>query len=375
MDDNASGTVRVTNHFLGGDYAIDYVLPASGSSILDTAAINALVGGGSGNPGTPGGPGNGSDYTTIVDGTAAGEQLLGTNGRDLIHGLGGNDTLFGFGGDDKFDGGDGNDYLSGGNGSFSGSGNDILIGGAGSDTLVGEDGDDLLLGGAGNDKYIWQAGSGSDVVDNTGGGTDWLFFNGVDRTRLSFHPSGDDLIILVDGDLAQQVRVQNHFQGGDLSISCVQPSDGYAIPASDFAGPLTPLPAGSASSAATMSLMASESIAPMDRLSAQNEVVSRAPSLPHPGGDHQRLAGRSAWAFGPHMFDELPDHVSVHGGRASGQVVGIGREAQQLIEAMSRFHPVSAETTALHQDANWPDAMLVADSTHHFREPPKAAML
>ena len=47
-------------------------------------------------------------------------QLLGTNGRDLIHGLGGNDTIFGFGGDDKFVGGDGDDYLSGGNGSFSG---------------------------------------------------------------------------------------------------------------------------------------------------------------------------------------------------------------------------------------------------------------
>jgi Ca2+-binding RTX toxin-like protein len=105
----------------------------------------------------------------------------------------------------------------------------VLIGGAGVDTLVGED---VLIGGLGNDKYVWQAGSGSDVIDNTGGGTDWLFFNGIDRTRLSFHQSGDDLVILVDGDTAQQVRVQNHFQGGDLAISYLQPSDGYAIPAS-----------------------------------------------------------------------------------------------------------------------------------------------
>lgn len=375
VDGDANRTVRVTNHFVGGDSAIDFVQPASGS-MLDTAAINALVGGGSGDPGTPTEPGNDGDYPNIVDGTAAGEQLLGTNGRDLIHGLGGDDTIFGFGGDDKFDGGDGNDYLSGGNGSFSGSGNDILIGGAGSDTLVGEDGDDLLLGGTGDDQYIWQAGSGSDVIDNTGGGTDWLFFNGVDRSRLSFHQSGDDLIILVDGDLAQQVRVQNHFQGGDLSISYVQPSGGYAIPASDFAGLLTPLPTGFApNSVSAMSLMANESITPMDTLSAQGGADSRSSLLSRSGGGHQPLLGRSARGFGPDMIDELLDRVSVRGERAFGHASGIGREAQQLIEAMSRFHPISAETAALHQDANWPDEMLIASSAHHFREPPKAAML
>lgn len=374
VDGDANRTVRVTNHFVGGDAAIDFVQPASGS-MLDTAAINALIGGGSGGPGTPTEPGNDGDYTNIVDGTAAGEQLLGTNGRDLIHGLGGDDTIFGFGGDDKFDGGDGNDYLSGGNGSFSGSGNDILIGGAGSDTLVGEDGDDLLLGGTGDDQYIWQAGSGSDVIDNTGGGTDWLFFNGVDRSRLSFHQSGDDLIILVDGDLAQQVRVQNHFQGGDLSISYVQPSGGYAIPASDFAGLLTPLPTGFApNSVSTMSLMANESITPMDTLSAQAAADSRSSLLSRARGDHQPLPGRSARGFGPDMIDELLDRVSVRGGRAFGHASGIGREAQQLIEAMSRFHPISAETAALHQDANGSDAMLIASSIHPFREPLRAAM-
>lgn len=375
VDGDANRTVRVTNHFVGGDVAIDFVQPASGS-MLDTAAINALVGGGSGDPGTPTEPGNNGDYTNIVDGTAAGEQLLGTNGRDLIHGLGGDDTIFGFGGDDKFDGGDGNDYLSGGNGSFSGSGNDILIGGAGSDTLVGEDGDDLLLGGTGDDQYIWQAGSGSDVIDNTGGGTDWLFFNGVDRSRLSFHQSGDDLIILVDGDLAQQVRVQNHFQGGDLSISYVQPSGGYAIPASDFAGLLTPLPTGFApNSVSAMSLMANESITPMDTLSAQGGADSRSSLLSLSRGGLQPLSSRSARRFGPDMVDELLDRGSVPGERAFGHASGIGREAQQLIEAMSRFHPISAETAALHQDANWPDEMLIASSAHHFREPPKAAML
>lgn len=255
VDGDANSTVRVSNHFLGGDYAIDYVQPATGP-MLDTATINALIGGGS-SGGTPSDNiGNDGDYSNVVDGTSAGEQLLGSGGRDLIHGLGGNDTLFGFGGDDKFEGGDGDDYLSGGNGSFTGSGNDILIGGAGVDTLVGEDGSDVLLGGIGDDKYVWQAGSGSDLIDNSGGGTDWLFFNGVDRTRLSFHQDADDLVIVVDGDGSQQVRVQNHFLGGDSAISYVQPSDGFAIPASEFANLLTPMPAGLVG-AQTQSLMSS----------------------------------------------------------------------------------------------------------------------
>ncbi|MEZ0470990.1 beta strand repeat-containing protein [Luteimonas salinilitoris] len=241
VDANSASTVRVTNHFLGGDSAIDYVQP-DGGSMLDTAAINALVDDGPGG-GDPGG-GDDDDYSSVVEGTAAGEQLLGTNDRDLIRGLGGDDTIFGFQGDDKLEGGDGNDYLSGGNGSFSGSGNDILIGGAGADTLVGEDGDDRLFGGAGDDTYYYASGSGSDVIDNTGGGNDWIYLDGIARERLGFHRDGDDLIVRIDGDAGEQMRVLKHFQGGQHAIAFVQPGDGgYAIPASQFEDLLTPMSA------------------------------------------------------------------------------------------------------------------------------------
>lgn len=258
VDGNASATVRVTNHFLGGDYAIDFVQPASGS-LLNTAAINALAEDDGGNPGGGGNEGNDGDYSNVVTGTASGEQLLGTSGRDLIRGLAGNDTLFGFGGDDKFEGGDGDDYISGGNGSFSGSGNDILIGGNGNDTLVGEDGADMLIGGAGDDDYYYSAGSGSDTIDNVGGGTDWVFFNGIARERLSFHQDGDDLLIRVDASAASQVRVLGHFLGGGQAISYVQPGSGYAIPASEIPGLLTSLPQGFAAvSSGNASVLAAE---------------------------------------------------------------------------------------------------------------------
>ncbi|MBN6150275.1 hypothetical protein JR065_07985 [Xanthomonas sp. AmX2] len=262
VNGNASQRVTVTDHFLGGDMALDYLQPASGSA-LNTAAINALVtnngGGGDNGGGTPG-TGNDADYPSQKTGTATGEQIVGTSGRDLIKGLGGADTLFGMGADDKLDGGDGDDYLSGGNGSFSGSGNDILIGGAGDDQLVGEDGADTLFGGTGNDTYFYAAGSGVDTIDNTGGGTDWLYFDGIDRARLAYHRDGDDLIVRVDGDAGQQMRVVGHFLGGERAIAYVQPGDGgFAISAATIAGQLTPL--GSASrSASAASLTAAPTL-------------------------------------------------------------------------------------------------------------------
>jgi len=341
---DASKTVRVLNHFLGGDAAIDFVQPASGS-MLDTTAINTLVGGPPGSSTPPGEPGNDADYTRTITGTASGEQLVGTSGRDLIRGLAGNDTLFGMGGDDKLVGGDGDDYLSGGNGSFSGSGNDILVGGAGVDTLVGEDGNDLLQGGIGDDKYIYKAGSGKDVIDNAGGGKDWLFFNGIARTRLSFHRTVDDLIILVDGNSNQQVRVQNHFKGGDLAISYVQPSDGNAIPAAQFASLLTPLPAGFVAARVSLSSWSPMSLTSASRitmLAATDAVVSTNAGTPHDLTPVKLDSSRFEiwnWPSGPGLFDHAVRIEAMDGDVGFGEGIRAGREVQQLIEAMSRFHP------------------------------------
>lgn len=332
---DASKTVRVTNHFLGGDAAIDYIQPASGS-MLDTAAINALVGSGGSDGGDnpPPDTGDDGDYGNVVDGTSAGEQLLGSGGRDLIHGLGGNDTVFGFGGDDKFEGGDGGDYLSGGNGSFSGSGNDILIGDAGVDTLVGEDGSDTLIGGAGGDKYVWQAGSDFDVIDNTGGGTDWLFFNGVDPSRLAWHRDGDDLVIMVDDDPSQGVRVQDHFLGGDMAIDYVQPGSGYAIPASQIDGLLTPMP-GAGAQAQTL-MATSES-----RVLAQDESLAPSGAMPIETHLHQ------PWQLDREDMSWLSWRAGVLGSRMrelnqvdeTPHVSQTMPELHRLIEAMASFNP------------------------------------
>ena len=143
-------------------------------------------------------------------------------GNDIVHSGDGNDTVYG---------GDGDDYLDGG------SGDDKLFGGAGKDRLVGGAGSDILDGGAGDDDYYYHPGDGQDVIDQTGGGRDVLFFlDGITRDRLSFSQEGNDLLILVDNDQSQSVRVKDHFLGGEKAITLVQPNDGgYSLSAQDIA--------------------------------------------------------------------------------------------------------------------------------------------
>ena len=178
----------------------------------------------------------------VVEGTDSSEQLLGTNGNDLINGYLGDDQIFGFAGNDTLNGGAGNDYLAGGNGSGTNSGNDIINGGAGDDTLSGEDGNDILNGGAGNDSYVYKANQGIDVINNSGGGTDVIFFQQIDKTQLTYHKEGSNLIILVDGDLNQQVKVTDHFLSSDQAIDYIVASDGMMVSAQKIAGQLTALP-------------------------------------------------------------------------------------------------------------------------------------
>jgi Ca2+-binding RTX toxin-like protein len=325
VNGNANNTVRVTGHFLGGDQAIDFVRPASGA-LLDTAAINALVNAGS-NPG-----GGDDDYPSVIDGTAAAEELWGSDDRDLIRALGGNDSVYAFEGDDKIEGGDGDDQLYGGNGSFSGSGNDTLLGGAGADTLFGEDGTDQLSGGAGDDTYYFSEYSGSDVVE-VGGGRDWIYMAGIARERLSFHRDVDDLIVRVDGSSDLQVRVVKHFQGGQYALALVQPGDsGPYIPASDFEDELAPMSLAGESSMRDFATDAVLAFSGSPLMSEADSFVSDAMAgfaidswMPKPVAD----AALSPWqvpANAPHL-------------------AATGRELASLVDAMSSFGNAEAVAT------------------------------
>ncbi|MCP4993429.1 MAG: hypothetical protein GY934_06545, partial [Gammaproteobacteria bacterium] len=186
-------------------------------------------------------------------GTTGSDSLYGGKNNDVLDGLADKDTLFGAGGDDDLAGGDGTDnlygqegadILNGGSGNdimHGGTGNDVLNGGAGSDTLFGGLGSDTSTGGAGNDSYYYAVGDGIDVIDNSGGGADTIYFTDITSAQLLFSRDGDDLLILVDGDPSQSVRVLNHFLGEEFYIDLVQPSDSPAITETEIYDLLVPL--------------------------------------------------------------------------------------------------------------------------------------
>ena len=161
----------------------------------------------------------------LISGTGAGEELVGTPGRDLIRGGGGKDQIDGleaddclFGeaegdivngdsGDDLVDGGDGDDILSGVQGSdqvHGGAGVDRVKGNAGDDTVTGGAERDVLAGGGGQDNLRGQGGDdklrGAEASDTLrgGGGADKLKGAGGDDTLRG--GGGDDRINCGAGD-------------------------------------------------------------------------------------------------------------------------------------------------------------------------------
>ena len=121
------------------------------------------------------------------------ENLIATQGDDvvngndwdnIIEGRSGNDDLDGNGADDTLLGGKGDDVLDGGTGA------DALLGGAGNDALNGEDGNDTLIGGTGND--ILNGGDGDDYLDG-GAGNDTLSGGaGDDLLKVEFNFGFDE---------------------------------------------------------------------------------------------------------------------------------------------------------------------------------------
>ena len=84
---------------------------------------------------------NATNISSIQDGGAGNDTLVGGSAADRIFGRDGNDKLFGLGARDRLEGGNGNDYLD-----------------AGADGIVG----DVVLGQAGVDTFKFRPG---DVTD------------------------------------------------------------------------------------------------------------------------------------------------------------------------------------------------------------------
>ncbi|MED7788161.1 calcium-binding protein [Francisella sp. 19X1-34] len=222
----------------------------------------------------------GTSEDDVLSGSDLGEFLIGNEGNDTLRAGKGNDTLQGGQGNDKLYGDDNNDTLEGGFGDDyldGGSHNDVLIGGEGNDTLQGGYGSDKLYGGAGDDTihtgswldrtsnyveggqgndtiisnwgarnntYKYNLGDGFDVIKNQGIHFDHnyrdhrvLFGEGISQEDVDFQKQGNHLVIIVNGDESQGMRLDNFYLNEARYRSPVNRfefNDGSIVNASDL---------------------------------------------------------------------------------------------------------------------------------------------
>lgn len=194
FDVDPTGINLVEDDALGG---LDVIYGGAGDDWIFAGAADDYVEGGIGDD--------------VLFGETGHDVLLGGEGNDFLAGdsasvdaagLSGDDYLVGGAGDDELLGGKGNDYLDGGEGF------DRLSGGEGNDTLVGGTGVDVLAGGAGKDRYVFNAGDGTEIIDDAPNGPDDLETSvlvlgpGITQEQVKFRP--DSLVVdLGNGDSIQ----------------------------------------------------------------------------------------------------------------------------------------------------------------------------
>ena len=176
------------NDTLTGGDADDQAFGQSGNDrmIWNPGDDTDLNEGGAGTDSVEVNGGNGAEqFTTTANGTRVRFDRLNPAPFAIDIGTSENLVLNANGGDDSFsatgnlaalikitvDGGTGNDQLLGSNGI------DILLGGDGNDFVDGQQANDVGFLGAGNDTFQWDPGDGSDVVEGQDG-TDEMLFNG-----------------------------------------------------------------------------------------------------------------------------------------------------------------------------------------------------
>ncbi|QEY65005.1 tandem-95 repeat protein [Metapseudomonas lalkuanensis] len=231
-------------------------LNGTGNTLANTLIGNSgnnLLDGGSGNDLLQGGDGNDS-----LMGSSGTDTLQGGAGNDLLDGGANSDSMAGGSGDDiyvvaqagdtvKEAVGEGNDtvraavsYSLGANlenleltgtGNFNGTGSaevNRLTGNAGINVLNGAGGNDWMAGRRGSDTYLFSAGSGNDVIDNSGGAindVDTLQLTGLNPDNLRFLRSGSDLLMQVLTS-SETLTIQNFYLGTDFEIDRVRFANG-----------------------------------------------------------------------------------------------------------------------------------------------------
>ena len=162
--------------------------------------------------------------TTDRSDALAAQNITGTDNNDTLTGGNFDDTLSGNSGDDVVDGG---------------AGNDTIYGDSGNDTLIGGKGNDRLEGSYGDDTYIWNLGDGFDTIyDDNRGNTDndtIKFGEGISFEDLSFERDGNSLIIHVNNDRTQGIKIQDYYSSTYYKVEKLEFADGTIVETSTIA--------------------------------------------------------------------------------------------------------------------------------------------
>ncbi|WP_280513962.1 calcium-binding protein [Ruminiclostridium herbifermentans] len=109
-------------------------------------------------------------------------------------------------------------------------GNDTLTGTSGDDILDGGKGNDSLYGGRGNDTYIFDVGYGKDKisdVDTTVGNVDVVKLGeGITEDNIKLSQVGNDLIIKINGNDSDELKVINYFLDDRYKIERIEFANG-----------------------------------------------------------------------------------------------------------------------------------------------------
>ena len=153
FSNNDNDSIRILQHFYNDDKKIEQLEFADGSTINLSKGGLVL---------------QGTDKDNTIDGTLY------------------NDTIYG------------------------GLGRDVIDGGKGADIINGGKGDDTIDGGVGEDTIIWNLGDDMDTV--TFSDVDHLKFGeGITFEDLTFYAEGNNLRIVVKGDMTQGVICRDYF--------------------------------------------------------------------------------------------------------------------------------------------------------------------
>jgi Ca2+-binding RTX toxin-like protein len=155
---------------------------------------------------------NGTIGNDFLVGSNNPDEILASDGNDIVVGRGNNDLIFGGFGKDLLSGGDGNDIIEGEAGDdqiFGGLAEDILRGGDGKDILIGTIPNSLVSPGISEfDKLIGGAGADTFVL----GDKDGIFYTKVDTGLIDFFATIEDFIPGEDVIQLKQISGGSNYQ-------------------------------------------------------------------------------------------------------------------------------------------------------------------